>query len=177
MRRVERNFLELVGRERARIAAKVRLDVVANFFAWWNLRDEQAFRRIAKMRDEFGFFASAETRAIVRLVEPAPKFGDELGRPPRERANLRAGLSVTDRTRPVGNMHRYCIRGILALRAIARLTIHRRAGTIEDDFEAKVGVHNAALRAREACEDALALAAQVLDRFEQVAAPDQESRI
>jgi hypothetical protein len=74
-------------------------------------------------------------------------------------------------------MYRYCIRGILALRAIARLTVHCRAGTIEDDFEAKIAVDNAPLRARKACKDALALAAQVLDRFEQVAAPDHDSRI
>ena len=177
MRRVERNFLQLVGRERARIAAKVSLDLFANAFAWWNLRNEQSFRRIAKMRDQFGFSASAEARSIVRLVESAPEFGDELGWPPCERANLRAGLTVTDRPRPIGNMYRHCIRGILALRAIARLTVHSRAGTIEHDFEAKIAVYNAALRAREACEDALALATQVLDRFEQVAAPDQESRI
>jgi hypothetical protein len=38
-------------------------------------------------------------------------------------------------------------------------------------------VHDATLRPGEACEDALALAAQVLDCFEKVAAPDQVSRI
>ena len=74
-------------------------------------------------------------------------------------------------------IYRHCIRGILALRAIARLTVHCRAGTIEDDFEAKIVVDNAPLRARKACEDALALAPQVLDRLEQIAAPDQKSRI
>ena len=84
---------------------------------------------------------------------------------------------MTDRTRSIGNMSRDEVRGILALRAVARLTIHCRAGTIEDYLEAKIGVRDAALRTREACEDALAFAAQVLDRFEKVAAPDQESRI
>ena len=84
---------------------------------------------------------------------------------------------MTDRTRPVGDMNRDKIRGVLALRAVARLTVDCRAGTVEDHLEAKVGVHDAALRSGETCEDALALAAQVLDRFEQVAAPYQESRI
>jgi hypothetical protein len=74
-------------------------------------------------------------------------------------------------------MNRDEVRGILALRAIARFTVDCRAGTIEDHFKAKIGVHDATLRPGEACEDALALAAQVLDRFEKVAAPDQVSRI
>ena len=84
---------------------------------------------------------------------------------------------MTDGTRPIGDMNRDEICGILALRAVSRLTIHCRATTVEDHFETKVGVRDPALRAREACEDALALAAQVLDCFEQVAAPDQMSRI
>ena len=129
------------------------------------------------MRDEFGFLARAETRAIVSLVEPAPQFGDEFCRTPRERANFRAGLTVTDRASSVGDMNRDKIRGILALGAVARLAIHRRAGTVEDHLEAQIGIHDAALRAREAREDALALSAQVLDRLEQIAASDQESRI
>jgi hypothetical protein len=74
-------------------------------------------------------------------------------------------------------MNRDKIRGALALRAIARLTIHCRARPVEDHFEAKIGIRDAALRSCEAGEDALALAAQVLDRFEKVAAPDQVSRI
>ena len=84
---------------------------------------------------------------------------------------------MTDGTSPVGDMNRNIIRGSLALRAIARLTIHCGAGTIEDDFEAKVGVHDATIRPGESCEDALALAAQVLDCFEKVTVPDQVSRI
>ncbi len=84
---------------------------------------------------------------------------------------------MTDRTSPVGDMNRDRVRGILALGAIARLAVHGRAGAVEDHFQAKIGIHDAALRPREPCEDALALAAQVLDRFEQVAAPDQRNRI
>jgi len=84
---------------------------------------------------------------------------------------------VTDRTCPVGDLNRDKIRGTLALRAITRLAVNGGAGTVEDHLEAQVGVHDAALRAREACEDALALAPQVLDRFEQIAAPCQDSRI
>jgi hypothetical protein len=129
------------------------------------------------MCDQLGLVSSAETRAIVGFAESAPKFGDEFRRPARQRANFRACLPVTYGPRPVGYMNRDSVRGALALRAVARLTIHGGARTIEDDFEAQIGVHNAALRAREACEDTFAFAAQVLDRFEQVAAPDQVSRI
>ena len=129
------------------------------------------------MRDEFGFFAGAETCPIVSLTEPAPELGDELRRPARKRANFRARLTVTDRTRPVGDMNGDKIRCILALRAVTRLTIHGRAGTVEDDLEAEISVRDAGLRAGEACEDALALAPQVFDRFEQVAVLDQEARI
>src|SRR5208337_4773425 len=129
------------------------------------------------MCDQFGLPSSAEPGAIVGFIESAPKFGDELRRTPRERADFRARLPVTDRARPVGYMNRDSVRGVLALGAVTRFTIHGCSGPIENDFEAKIGVHDAALRAREACEDALAFAAQVLDRFEQVAAPDQESRI
>jgi hypothetical protein len=129
------------------------------------------------MRDEFSFFARAKTRSIVSLSQPPPKFCDQLVRTSRERANLTARLTVTDRTCSVGNLNGDEIRGVLALRAVARLTIHCRARTIEDHLEAKIGVRDAAIRPREACEDALALAAQVLDRFEQVAAAGQESRI
>jgi hypothetical protein len=74
-------------------------------------------------------------------------------------------------------MHRDKIRGVLALRAVARLTVHCCARTIEDYFEAKVGVYDATIRPGEACEDALTLAAQILDCFEKVAAADQVSRI
>ena len=84
---------------------------------------------------------------------------------------------MTDWTGPIGDMNRDKIRGVLALRAVTRLTIHCRAGTIEDHFEAKISVHNAALRPREACENAVALAAQIFDRFEKITAPDQVSRI
>ena len=163
--------------ECARIAEKIRLDVVADFFARGNWSDHQAFRRVAEVRYQFGFFACAETRAIVGLPESAPQFADEFGRTACERANLRTGLAVADRTGPVGDLNRNKIRGILALRAVAWFAIHRGAGTVEDHFEAKISVIDAALRAREAREDALALAPQVLDRFEQVAAPNQESRI
>ena len=84
---------------------------------------------------------------------------------------------MTNGSHAIGNVNRDKIRGILALRAVARLTIDGRAGTVEDHLEAKIGVRDAALRPNEPREDALALAAQVLDRFEQVAAPDQVSRI
>ena len=84
------------------------------------------------MRDQFGFLARAEPRSIVRLVEPAPKLGDELRSGcTASAANLRAGLAVTDRSRPLGNMTDDAYAGILALGAIARLTVGRRAGTIE----------------------------------------------
>jgi hypothetical protein len=86
-------------------------------------------------------------------------------------------LTVTNRTRPVRDMNRDEIRGALALRAITRLTVDCRTQTIEDHLEAKVRVHDATLRSGETCEDALALAAQVLDCFKQIAAPYQESRI
>jgi hypothetical protein len=86
-------------------------------------------------------------------------------------------LTVTDRTSPVGNLNRDKIRRILALRAVTRFAVNGGAGTVEDHFEAQVGIHDAAIRAREARKDALALAPQVLDRFEQIAAPCQDSRI
>src|SRR5271156_4615705 len=98
------------------------------------------------MCDELGFFARAETRAIVCLVETAAEFGDQLRRTTRERADLRAGLPMTDRSRPIGDLNRDKIRGSLALRAVARLPIHRRTGTIEDHLKAKIGVDDAALR-------------------------------
>src|SRR5208282_3826956 len=177
VRCVERDSLELVGREREWIAAKARVDVVANYFARWNWRDQKPLRRVAEVSDDLGFFAGVETRAVISLVEPAPQFCYELSRPARERAYLGASLPVTNRTRPVGDMSRDRVCRTLALGAVARFTIHGGAGTIENDFEAKIGVHDSALRARESRKDPLALAAQVLDRFEQVAAPDQVSRI
>ena len=110
------------------------------------------------MRDEFRLLACAEARASVSLVEPAPQFRDKFHRTSRERADFRAGLTVADRARPIGNVNGDRVRGILALRAVARLTIHRRAGTVEDHLEAQIGVHDAALRSREAGEDAFTLA-------------------
>ncbi len=75
---------------------------------------------------------SAFLRALKRArsyasLKPATKFCDQLRGTTRERADLRAGLTVTDGTCPVGDVNRDEIRGILALRAVARLTIHGRA--------------------------------------------------
>jgi len=141
------------------------------------LRNEQTVSSVVEVCDEVGFLACVETGTIVRFAKPATKFSYQLRRTTSERADLCAGLPVTDRTCAVGNVNRDEIRGILALRAVARLTIHGRTGTVEDDFEAKIGVGDATLRPCEPREDALALAPQVLDRLEQVAAPDQVSRI
>ena len=143
----------------------------------WKLRNDQTVSSFAKMRDELSFFARAETGTIVRFAQPAPQFGYEFRRTTCKCADLRARLTMADGTRPIGDMNRDEICGILALRAVSRLTIHCRATTIEDHLETKIGIGDAALRAREARKDALALAAQVLDRFEQIAAPDQVRRI
>ena len=138
-------FLSASVESDARIQAKTRVDVVADFFAGWNLRNEEAFRGVAEVCDEIGFLAGAEARAIVGVGEPAPEFGDEFGRPAGQRANLSAGLTVTDRTGPVGDMNRDCVRSGFALRAVTRFTAHSGAGAIEDDFEAEIGVRDAAL--------------------------------
>ena len=44
--------------------------------------------------------------SAAKVGEAAPEFGDEFGRPARQRANLGAGLAVTDGTARVGDMNR-----------------------------------------------------------------------
>jgi hypothetical protein len=51
------------------------------------------------MREEFSFFARAETCAIVGIAQAALEFCDKLRGTTRERANLRTSLAVTDRAR------------------------------------------------------------------------------
>src|SRR5215469_1825714 len=174
---VERNFLQLVGRKRARIAAVNCLEVIADFLSWRNRTDEQTLCRIAEVSEQFRLPASTESRAIVCLVESAPHFRNQLRRAARERADFRAGLAVADGARLVCDAYGNKVRRVLALRAVARFAIHRGSGTIEDNLETKIRVDGAAPGACEARKDALALAPQVLDRFEQVAARRQRSLI
>src|SRR5260370_4573119 len=80
---------------------------------------------------------------------------------------------MADRYRAVANVHRNRESPPLALGAIARLSANCGATAVEDHFSAKVGIDEAPISASKAREDALALAAQVFNRLEQIAARHQ----
>src|SRR5579872_521719 len=166
-RGIHGDALEILRVERARILLVDRDDLIANRIARREWPSHQSSRAIAESFQECILLTRAGARAIVGFLQAAPDFRDQLLLIEREPSDLRAELSMPDRTSGT-RVHGDAESRAFGFAAVAGLAVGSRTGAMKHYLEAQVRIRDAAMSAREAGNDIVPTSLQNLDGVEQL---------